>query len=134
VERRSVIVLDTHAWVWWISDPVRLGRLARRQIEGARRVGLPAICCLEIATLAARRRISLDRPVLEWLHDSLARPGVDLLPLTPAVSVKAADFPADFPGDPADRIIVATAILESAPLVTKDERIQGYAGVRTIWS
>ena len=104
-----MIVLNTHAW-------------------------LPDICCLEIATLAARGRIGLDRPVLAWLQESLARPDVDLLPLTPAVSVKAAELPTAFPGDPADRLIVATAILESAMLVTKDQRIQQYAGVRTVWS
>ena len=129
-----MIVLDTHAWLWWASAPAKLGRLARRQIKEARKVGIPAICCLEIATLAARGRIALDRPVLAWLHESLARPDVDLLPLTPAVSVKAAELPTDFPGDPADRLIVATAILESAMLVTKDHRIQEYAGVRTVWS
>ena len=129
-----MIVLDTHAWLWWVSAPARLGRLARRQIEEARTVGIPAICCLEIATLAARGRIGLDRPVLAWLQDSLARPDVDLLPLTPAVSGKAAELPADFPGDLADRLIVATAILESAMLVTKDHRIQQYAGVRAVWS
>ena len=129
-----MIVLDTHAWLWWVSAPARLGRLARRQIDEARKVGIPAICCLEIATLAARGRIGLDRPVLAWLQDSLARPDVDLLPLTPAVSVKAAELPTDFPVDPADRLIVATAILESAMLVTKDQRIQQYAGVRTVWS
>ena len=129
-----MIVLDTHAWLWWVSAPARLGRLARRQIEQARKLGIPAICCLEIATLAARGRIGLDRPVLAWLHESLAQPDVDLPPLTPAVSVKAAELPTDFPGDPADRLIVATAILESAMLVTKDHRIQQYAGVRTVWS
>ena len=95
-----MIVLDTHAWLWWVSAPARLGRLARRRIEKARKVGIPAICCLEIATLAARGWIGLDRPVLAWLHASLAQPDVDLLPLTPAVSVKAAELPADFPAIP----------------------------------
>ena len=129
-----MIVLDTHAWLWWVSAPARLGRLARRQIERAKKLGIPAICCLEVATLAARGRIALDRPVLAWLQESLAQPDVDLLPLTPAVSVKAAELPMDFAGDPADRLIVATAILESAMLVTKDQRIQEYAGVRAVWS
>ena len=92
------------------------------------------VSCLEVATLVARSRIALDRPVPAWLQESLAQPDVDLLPLTPAVSVKAAELPTDFPGDPADRLIVATAILESAMLVTKDQRIRPYAGVRTVWS
>ena len=130
---RGLVVLDTHAWIWWASDPAKLGKLARHEIDRAKKVGVPAICSLELATLAARGRITLNRPILEWLHDALAESRVELLPLTPAVAVKAADLPPTFPGDPADRLIVATAIIESATLVTKDERIRAFAGVRTIW-
>jgi PIN domain nuclease of toxin-antitoxin system len=129
-----VIVLDTHAWIWWVSDPARLGAKARKEVDRSRTIGIPAVCCLEVAVLAARGRIRLDRPTLEWIHDTLALPRVELLALTPAVAVKAAEFPAMFPGDPADRLIAATAVLESAALATKDARIRGFAGVRTIWS
>lgn len=129
-----MIVLDTHAWLWWVSAPAQLGRAARRHIERARRVGVPAICCLEVAALAARGRIALDRPVLEWLQDALSPLDVDLLPITSAVAVKAASFGAELPGDPADRLIVATAVLESVVLVTKDARIQQYAGVTCVWA
>ena len=128
-----MVVLDTHAWIWWVSEPSRLGRGARERIDRARTVGVPAICCLEVAVLAARGRISLDRPALEWLNDALAQPGVDLLPLTTAVAVKAADLPALAPSDPADRLIMATAILESAPLVTKDDRIRACPCVKAVW-
>lgn len=129
-----MIVLDTHAWLWWVSAPAQLGRAARRQIERARRIGVPAICCLEVAALAARGRIELDRPVLEWLQDALSPIDVDLMPITAAVAVKAASFGTELPGDPADRLIVATAVLESAVLVTKDARIQQYAGVTCVWA
>ena len=126
-------VLDTHAWIWWVSDPTRLGKSARREIEHARAIGILSICCLEVSVLAARGRVRLDRPTLEWIHDTLALPHVELLPITPAVAVKAAELPAAFPGDPADRLIAATAVLESAALVTKDDRIRGCPGVRTVW-
>lgn len=119
---------------WWVSEPARLGKTAARALQTARQIGVPAICCLEITTLLTRGRITLDRPVLDWLHDALAAPRVELLALTPAVAVKAADLPAGFPGDLADRLIVATAILEAAPLVTKDDRIHRSGAVRTIWS
>jgi PIN domain nuclease of toxin-antitoxin system len=128
-----VTVLDTHAWIWWVSEPSRLGKSARRVLDGAKRIGVPAICCLEVATLAARGRITLDRPPLEWLHTALALPRVELLTLTPAVAVKAAAFPSTFPGDPADRLVAATAVLESAVLVTKDDRIRQSGAVETIW-
>jgi PIN domain nuclease of toxin-antitoxin system len=128
-----VIVLDTHAFLWWVSDPARLGKMARREIGRAGRIGVPAICGLEIAVSARRGRIVLDRATLDWLQDALALPRVELLPLTPAVAVKAADLPEAFPGDPADRVIAASAILQSAPLVTKDERIHAFEGVRCVW-
>jgi PIN domain nuclease of toxin-antitoxin system len=128
-----VIVLDTHAWVWWASGSSQLGGGARLAISRAKRVCVPAICCLEVATGVARGRIELDRAPLDWLRDALAQPRVELLPITPAIAVKAAELPADFPGDPADRLITATAILESALLVTRDGRIREFTGVRTVW-
>lgn len=127
-------VLDTHAWIWWMSDPPRLGKAARRVLSAAKRVGIPAICCLEVAALAVRGRISLDRPTLDWIQDALALPQVELIALTPAVAVKAAALPPSFPGDPADRLIVATTLLEAAALVTRDDRIRRSGTVRTIWS
>jgi PIN domain nuclease of toxin-antitoxin system len=129
-----VTILDTHAWLWWVAEPARLGRAARRTVETAKRIGVPAICCLEVATLAIRGRITLDRPILEWLNDALAASHTELISLTPAIAVKAAELPAAFPGDPADRLIVATAIVEAGALVTKDERIRQSGTVRVVWS
>jgi PIN domain nuclease of toxin-antitoxin system len=128
-----MIVLDTHAWLWWVSNPGQLGRRARHEIDRTSRIGVPSICGLEIAVGVARGRLSLDRATLDWLHDALALPRVEALELTPAVAVKAAELPADFPGDPADRVIAASAILHSAILVTKDEHIRAYSGVRCLW-
>jgi PIN domain nuclease of toxin-antitoxin system len=127
-----VIVLDTHTWLWWASAPRQLGRLARRELERAKWIAVPAICCLEVATLVTRGRITLDRPTLDWLEDALDDPRVDLLSLSPAVAAKAASLDA-FHGDPADRLIVASAILYSAKLVTKDARIRAYGAVESVW-
>ena len=127
-----MIVLDTHAWLWWASDPGRLGRKGRAAIDAADRIGVPAVCCFEVAAAAARGRIGLDRAPLEWLEQALALPRVRLLPLTPAVSVRATLL-GGFHGDPADRLIVATAILESAILVSRDRNIRGYPSVTTVW-
>ena len=81
-----MIVLDTHAWLWWVSEPGQLGRMARRQIEAADRLGVAAVSCFEVAAAVAKGRISLDRSPLEWLRQALAVPRVELLPLTPAVA------------------------------------------------
>jgi PIN domain nuclease of toxin-antitoxin system len=129
----QVIVLDTHAWLWWTSGSSRLGGRARLELNRAKRIGVPAICCLEVATGVAHGRIELDRAPLDWMRDALAQPRVELLPITPAIAAKAAELPDDFPGDPADRLIAATAILESALLLTRDDRIRKFAGVRTVW-
>lgn len=85
------------------------------------------------ASRPAKGRIELDRPVLEWLQTALQEPRVELLPLTPAIAVQATRLGAGFPGDPADGIIVATALVEAAPLVTKDQKILDFTGVETIW-
>lgn len=128
-----MIVLDTHAWLWWVSDPPKLGQAAERTVRSARRLGVSAISCLEIAAAAAKGRIALDRAPLDWLRQALSLPRVELLPLTPAVCVKATQLGRAFHGDPADRVIVATAILESAQLVTRDDRIRAYPAVESVW-
>ncbi|MPZ77207.1 MAG: PIN domain-containing protein [Deltaproteobacteria bacterium] len=128
-----MIVLDTHAWLWWVSKPSNLSRAARQRIGTETRIGVSAISCLEVATAVAKRRITLDRDPLSWLEQALALPKLDLLPLTPAIAVKATQLGHDFPGDPADRIIVATSMLESAALITKDSRIRAYPAVTSVW-
>lgn len=127
------VILDTHAWLWWMSDPASLGRNAGAKIRVARRIGISAVSCLEVAIAAARGKISLDRAPLDWLDEALAVPRVELVPLTPRIAVAASQLGRNFPGDPADRVITATAILESAVLLTKDVRIREYPAVTTAW-
>lgn len=127
-----MIVLDTHAWLWWRNESVHLSARAKRAIAKADRIGVCAISCWEFAMLVAKGRISVDRPPLDWLRQALAVPSVELLPLTPAVAVKSMQLEG-FHGDPADRLIVATALLEGVSLVTVDDRIRGYPGVVATW-
>jgi PIN domain nuclease of toxin-antitoxin system len=126
-------VLDTHAWLWWVSDPSRLSRAAHRRIRAATQIGISAISCLEVATAVTKGRITLDREVLNWLEQALSLPNVELLPLTPLIAVKATQLGNDFPGDPADRVIAATSIVEAAPLVTKDSTVHASGAVTVIW-
>ena len=65
--------------------------------------------------------------------DALAVPRVELIPLTPAIATRAADLPPEFPGDPVDRLIVASALVEHGRVVSKDDRIAGAGAVETIW-
>jgi PIN domain nuclease of toxin-antitoxin system len=128
-----VIVLDTHAWVWWLTKPVKLGKKAARAIAKATGLGIPAICVWEIAMKAEARKLRFDRPYDVWLDEALVSDSrIELLPLIPRVSVLAVRVIWEH-ADPADRIIVATAQVHDAALVTADERIRESGLVRCIW-
>lgn len=127
-----MIVLDTHAWIWWLADPDRLSARARQAIDHAGRVGISAISCWEVAMLVAKGRLELDRDVSLWLQQALAPPRCTLLPLTPEVAVASTRLD-DGPGDPADRMILATALIERAPVVTRDRGLRRHHQVQTIW-
>ena len=128
-----MIVLDTHAWLWWTSDPSRLSGTARAAIDRSDGVGVCTISCWELAMLVNRRRIALDRDVRAWIRHALAPDAVEPLVLTADIAVAAALVDADFGGDPADRIIYATARTVRAPLVTKDERLRSFDPRGTVW-
>jgi PIN domain nuclease of toxin-antitoxin system len=128
-----VIVLDTAAWVWRASDPRRLTPRARRAIEEAEHVLVSAISVWEVAMLVARRRIQLDRPVEQWVDVALTLPKIQLAPLEPAIAVRSTKLPGEFHSDPADRIIVATALENGASVITPDERIRSYPHVQSAW-
>lgn len=127
-----MIVLDTHAWLWLASEPARLGRSGRAALRRDQVRGVAAISCWEVAMLAARGRIALDRDPVAWMEEALAAERLELLPLTPAVAATSAAL-ADFHGDPADRLIVATALVHGATLLTRDERIRAAGAVKTVW-
>lgn len=127
-----MIVLDTHAWIWWVSDPRKLGKRGRAVLDEAEWIGVPAVCTFEVAAALARGRITLDRSPLDWLEQALALPRVELLALTPSIAVKATQLGA-FRGDPADRLIVASAIVHDAVLVTRDRHIRAFTNVNSVW-
>lgn len=99
---------------------------------GGDHVGIAAISCWEIAQLTARGRLRLDAPIDDWWDDVMKLASTTLIPLTIEIAIMAARLP-DPIRDPADRLIVATAIHHGVPLVTKDERIRRAGVVETIW-
>ena len=126
-----MIVADTHALVWWLGAVPRLSSGARTALDSGL-VGIPSIVCLEVAMLARRSRIQLPTPVAEWLTDAIALPNAELLPITIEIAAIAANLWGTL-RDPADLLIVATAVRHGVPLVTKDERIRAAGIVETIW-
>jgi PIN domain nuclease of toxin-antitoxin system len=133
VGRDIAVVLDTHAWIWWVAEPEKLSARARHAIDAAETLGVCAISCWEVAMLVARRRLELDRDVLLWIRQALAVPRVALLPLTPEVSVASAQLARKLPADPADRMIAASALEQRASIVTKDSRLRSMPQIETIW-
>lgn len=129
-----MILLDTHVWVWWVHADTRLPVHRRDALDEAADEGLAVsvISCWEVAKLVEVGRLALPVDVAEWLSHALAYPGVQLLHLTPRISVESTRLPAPFHRDPADQIIVATARVHNIPVATADARIIGYPHVQSI--
>ena len=83
--------------------------------------------------IVARGRLELDLDVLVWLQQAIASPELGLIPISPQISAMAANLPKSFPGDPADKLIIATALQTKSQLVTKDQRMRSYKPVKSIW-
>ena len=130
-----MIVLDTHVWIWWVSDNQGLRQAQRQAIADnvANRIGVSVISCWEVAKLVRGGRMQLTIGVSEWLDEALAYPGVELLGFTPQIAVEANNLPGDFHRDPADQILVATARVYQCPLVSSDGSILRYAHVTTVY-
>jgi PIN domain nuclease of toxin-antitoxin system len=124
------LLLDTHIWLWLVAGSPELSSSARQAIEGAVRAGMlriAAISLWEVAMLASRKRIVLGKSIALWLAEALAEPGPGVEPLTPPVAIESCTLPEGFHSDPADRMIVATARVTSAALMTRDRQILAYA-------
>lgn len=131
-----MIVLDTHVWVWWVSGIEPLSPKARRLIGVAREqkaVYLSSISVWEVAQLTARGRLQLTMDVVDWVAKSEALPFVRFIPVDNAIALKSVRLPGTLHPDPADRMIIATALTLGFPLVTRDDKIARYPYVRTIW-
>ena len=129
-------LLDTHAWVWWVTEDRRLSRAGRRAIDRSLAGGTLALSLIstwELAKKVEKGHLSLDRPVADWMDLAVTNPGLQLLDLTLPILLESCRLPQPFHGDPADQIIVATARQRDAVILTKDERIRGYDHVRSTW-
>jgi PIN domain nuclease of toxin-antitoxin system len=120
-------LLDTHILLHWISASVPLLDEHRTIIESAcdeHPLWISDITLWEIATLESLGRIELDLPLRDWLERATAPPLVRRAPITPAVVAEVAALPDSFHRDPADRIIVATARVVGATVLTLDDRFR----------
>lgn len=122
-----IALLDTHVLIWWLQDPALLSPAQKRVTDEAGKespLRVSDISLWEIATLHSLGRIRLAIPVREWLEKAVAPPLVRRHGISPAIAAEVARLPDSFHRDPADRILVATARILGATLLTHDRRIQ----------
>jgi PIN domain nuclease of toxin-antitoxin system len=124
------LLLDTHVWIWFMLANPELAISGRNVINRAAASGqlrVAAISVWEAALLASRGRVALGRPLAQWITEAVSAPGLSIEPLLPQVAVEASSLPDVFHRDPADQLIVATARVTNATLMTRDRRILDYA-------
>jgi PIN domain nuclease of toxin-antitoxin system len=129
-----MILLDTHVLVWLQREPRKLSRAADSAVRRSRvsqNLAISVATLVELAGLLSHGRIrtadTIEGSVRQFVE------GITILPLTLEVALLTVQFPPDFPSDPMDRIIAATARAEGLPLLTADQRILNCPLLKTIW-
>ena len=132
-----MILLDTHALVWWVAEPKRIPAKARRGIDAAvkanQAIAVSSITVWEIAMLVARKRLAFTIDADAWIESVEALPFLTFLPVDNRVAVRSVQLEGFPHRDPADRLIVATALGVGATVVTADSRLRSYKPITTLW-
>ena len=131
-----MILLDTHAWVWFISNPEKLSSKAMKSIDKAMQENDVLISCIsawELALLVQKKRLELTMDVSEWISSSEQLPFIRFISIDNGIAVHSVYLPQPLHNDPADRIIIATSMKYGAPIVTMDEKIKNFPHVQSIW-
>ena len=131
-----MILLDTHVLAWLVAQPERLSRPAAsaiRRARGSNGIAIADITIWELAFLFARGALRSSGTIENTVQSLVTRSGVNVRPITAEIAALATQFPDDYPKDPVDRLIGATARSEGLALVTRDERIRNSRLLKTIW-
>lgn len=129
----TLILLDTHIWLWWINGGHHLSEkhslILRENLNQG--LAISMISCWEVAKLVESQRLKLAIDIKSWLTQA-TKPPLTIVPLTLDIVLSSTQLPAPFHRDPADQIIVATARELDIPLMTADQKIMNYPHVRTV--
>ncbi|MEX0780656.1 MAG: type II toxin-antitoxin system VapC family toxin [Balneolales bacterium] len=126
-------ILDTHSWIYWVSNPELLSAKALKFLNDSSSIGLSIISCLEVALLVEKQKIELAYDIKVWMEKALSHENLEVINLTPTLLIASTQLPGNFHQDPADRIIAATCLLSNNVLITKDKKINKWGYIRTIW-
>lgn len=127
-----MILLDTHIWIWWIDQNQKLKDWQKQLIQNNQEngLGVSIISCWEVSKLVELGRIDFENSIEEWMDTALTYEGIQLIELTPEIAIQSTKLPGNFHKDPADQILVATAILYDIPFLTSDEKILEYPYIK----
>lgn len=127
-----MILLDTHIWIWWVSQSPDLSdkdqALIDKHIDSG--LALSLISCWEVAKKVEQGKLKLDRDIRDWLRLALSYPGIRPIDLSLDIIVESTQLPGVFHRDPADQLIVATSRVMDIPLLTRDGKICTYPHVK----
>lgn len=126
----GLVLLDTHIWIWYVTGDTRANshdflKLMSEKISAVS-VRVSIISVWEIGILTWKNRLTLAYSPLEWVHKALALPGTLVEPISPEIAIDSSYLVGDFHGDPADRILIATAKNLDAALISEDKNILSY--------
>src|SRR5271169_4349911 len=127
----DLLLLDTHCWLWaqlgLIEKLSRPDLAAIRNAESEGNLRISVISIWELAMLEKRGRVALPMSVRMWVEQAFSKPGIAVAPLTPEIAIESVHLPGELHADPADRMLVATARLLGATLLTKDAQLIQYS-------
>ena len=132
----DLLLLDTHVWVWAQLGLVQLlSKAALQAIRSAESEGnlrISVISIWELAMLEKKGRIALPINIRTWVEQALSKPGIAVTALTPEIMLESVHLPGEVRGDPADRMLAATARVLAATLVTRDAQLIRYSKLRHV--
>lgn len=131
-----IYLMDTHVWVWWHTAPEKLSPAVRDTIinlDATDQLLMSVISVWEVAKLVEKNRLRLRIEIDQWVEQALNMSHFQLLPLSPEIAIESTRLPQPFHQDPSDQMIVASARLFDATVLTVDQQILSYPHVHALW-
>ena len=131
-----IYLMDTHVWIWWHTAPEKLSPAVRDTIinlDATDQLLMSVISVWEVAKLVEKNRLRLRIEIDQWVEQALNMSHFQLLPLSPEIAIESTRLPQPFHQDPSDQMIVASARLFDATVLTVDQQILSYPHVRALW-